>query len=104
MNDTVSLKDARGNALLSIRVRGGCESNPKLMALAGRIERMNSVVKRTAESAINTVSRQVNRGLHNSPATQDELLAALESRIIIDALIHKIEETRDPGYFSGDAA
>lgn len=105
MNDTVSLKDRKGRAILTLRVRGGCEENPKLIAVAGRIRRMNAEhanpVKHTVEGAFNIVSREVNRGLRGAPATQDELLAALESRITIDGLIHKIHEMRDPlGYYS----
>ena len=103
MINTTSLTDRKGNTLVALR--GGYHKDPALLAVAGRISRLNNehlkAVERSAERSFNIISREVNRGLRGAPATTDELLAALESRITIDGLIHKIQEMRDPkGYYS----
>jgi hypothetical protein len=101
MSDTIRLNDRRGNTMVAVR---GYQGNPGLCAVAGRIQRLNkehtTAVERNAQRTYNILAREVNRGLRGAPATTDELLAALESRITIDGLIHKIQEMRDPDYYS----
>lgn len=101
MPETIRINDRKGNTLVAFR---GYRGNPGINAVAGRIQRLNkqhsTAVERSAERTFNVLSREVNRGLRGMPATPDELLAALESRITIDGIVHKIQEMRNPaGYY-----
>lgn len=104
--DTLTIDDRHGHAIVTLRARE-INGNPALSALAGRIQRIkkqdSTPVQKNVARSVTLLFGEVNRAIKPNPATMDELLAALESRIIVDAVAHRVREMRDPEYF-GDMA
>jgi hypothetical protein len=101
MNDTISLTDSRGKAFVTVHGY----NTEKLRPVADRIRKIQGSRDDSANlnKSIVALISEVNRALKPTPATQDEIIAALESRIVVDCLANTIKALRDPNYY-GEAA
>jgi hypothetical protein len=98
MNDAVSLNDRKGKAMVTVR---GYRTNPALQSLADRIRKIQDpgAYQKNLHKTLVILISEVNRALKPVPATLDEIIAALESGVIVNCLVSKIREMRDPGYY-----
>jgi hypothetical protein len=93
------ISDRKGKSI--VRIRGFKDVNGgKAVALAGRIVRFKSAAGASAEASLKAVLSRINGSL-TPPAGMGELMTAIESSVVGEALRHRIGEMRDPkGYFS----